>query len=104
MMDTNKFMLLCPSANRDKSWACEHCPNWEQKDPEFCRSCYYAYPEHYSHIAGQQERKIDLVFKGQDIKLYKEIQARANNKDARLAEYTKQLLAIINKQLDENNQ
>ena len=104
MMDTNKFMLLCPSANRDKSWACEHCPNWEQKDPEFCRSCYYAYPEHYSHIAGQQERKIDLVFKGQDIELYKEIQARANNKDARLAEYTKQLLAIINKQLDENNQ
>ena len=22
------YMLLCPSANRAKSWTCEHCPNW----------------------------------------------------------------------------
>ena len=25
-------MLLSPSANRDKSWACEHCDNWNKKD------------------------------------------------------------------------
>jgi len=27
-----QFMLLSPSANRAKSWTCEHCENWERKD------------------------------------------------------------------------
>lgn len=92
MMDTDRFMLLCPSANRDKSWACEHCPNWTRKDPDFCCSCYYAYPENYSHIAGEFERKIDLVFKGEDIHLFEEAQKRAASMDKRLSEYLKQLL------------
>lgn len=100
MMDTDRFMLLCPSANRDKSWACEHCPNWTRKDPGFCRSCYYAYPENYSHIAGEQERKINLVFKNEDLDLYTEIQARADARHMRLAEYAKQLLSIITKEGD----
>ena len=26
------YMLLSPSANRAKSWTCQHCPNWEKKD------------------------------------------------------------------------
>jgi hypothetical protein len=95
MMDTERFMLLCPSANRDKSWACEHCPNWTRKDPEFCRSCFYAYPENYSHIAGEQERIINLVFKGDDIGLYTEIQSRANANNTRLNEYAKRLLGML---------
>lgn len=72
MMDTSKFMLLCPSANREKSWACEHCPNWTKKDPDFCLECYYAYPEHYTHIAGIKERKLDIIFKNEEISLYNE--------------------------------
>lgn len=31
LSDPDYFMLLSPSANRDKSWACEHCPNWVEK-------------------------------------------------------------------------
>ena len=27
----DSFMLLSPSANRAKSWTCEHCANWEKK-------------------------------------------------------------------------
>lgn len=27
--DLDCFMLLSPSANRAKSWTCEHCTNWE---------------------------------------------------------------------------
>lgn len=100
MMDTESFMLLCPSANRDKSWACEHCQNWTRKDPNFCRRCYYAYPENYSHIAGEQERKINLVFKNEDFDLYKEIQVRADSSNIRLNEYVKQLLAMIAKKDD----
>ena len=29
--DIDCFMLLSPSANRAKSWTCEHCVNWEKK-------------------------------------------------------------------------
>jgi hypothetical protein len=35
------YMLLCGSANRAKSWSCEHCVNWlELKKVEICRNCY----------------------------------------------------------------
>ena len=27
-MSPDEFMLLCGSANRAKSWSCEHCDNW----------------------------------------------------------------------------
>lgn len=50
------YMLLSPSANRAKSWACEHCENWERKDSDFCIKCFWAYPEDYEHIAGKQQR------------------------------------------------
>lgn len=81
MMDTDYFMLLSPSANRDKSWACEHCTNWIEKNTEMCRTCYYAYPEEYQHIAGETERKLNIVFHGEDISLYDKIveQAKLHN-------------------------
>jgi len=35
MEDPNSYMLLCGSANRAKSWSCEHYVNWqEMKKPE----------------------------------------------------------------------
>ena len=78
MMRTDYFMLLSPSVNRDKSWACEHCPNWITKDNSICQSCYYAFPEKYTHIAGIQERKINILFRNQDIGLYEQIVKQAN--------------------------
>ena len=93
MLDVSSFMLLSPSANRDKSWACEHCSNWEIKDPDFCRSCYYAFPENYTHIAGNSERKIEIVFKDRDISLYEKIQVDAASSDMRVNEFIKRLIA-----------
>ena len=61
------YMLLSPSANRAKSWTCEHCENWERKDNEFCIKCFWAYPEDYEHIAGKQQRVITIVFTGDEI-------------------------------------
>lgn len=61
MMDLDRFMLLSPSANRDKSWACEHCENWIKKDISMCKKCYYAYPENYSHIAGKLEKRVNVI-------------------------------------------
>ncbi len=46
------FMLLCGSANRAKSWSCEHCEDWKDvKKREICLTCYWASPENYEHIA-----------------------------------------------------
>lgn len=70
MMDTKYFQLLSPSANRDKSWACEHCLNWKDKDIKMCKCCYYAYPENYLHIAGQDEKRLDVVFRKNDLEIY----------------------------------
>lgn len=70
MMDTSKFMLLSPSANRAKSWACEHCVNWSVKDVQMCTECYYASPEDYKHIAGSAERRLDIVFRKTDLDVY----------------------------------
>lgn len=97
MMDTDRFMLLSPSANRDKSWACEHCPNWENKDPEFCKSCYYAYPESYSHIAGKEEKRIDLVFKNDDVGLYDRVDELARETNTTKAEFMKRLIAYYDR-------
>lgn len=64
------FMLLSPSANRAKSWTCEHCVNWEYKDPVFCVKCFWTHPEDYEHIAGKQHRTISIIFTGDEIKDY----------------------------------
>ena len=64
------YMLLSPSANRAKSWTCEHCENWVEKDPAFCIKCFWAYPEDYEHIAGKQQRIVSVVFTGDEIKDY----------------------------------
>jgi len=64
------YMLLSPSANRAKSWTCEHCPNWTQKNIDFCIQCFWAHPENYKHIAGKQQRQIVITFTGDEIEDY----------------------------------
>lgn len=71
--DTDCFMLLSPSANRTKSWTCQHCENWERKDSDFCLRCFWAYPESYEHVAGKYEKIISLVFSGNEIEDYRKL-------------------------------
>lgn len=75
-------MLLSPSANRAKSWTCEHCKNWEIKDAEFCMRCFWAYPEDYEHIAGKYEKVISIVFSGNEIDDYNKLISLAGNEHA----------------------
>ena len=71
--DLDCFMLLSPSANRAKSWTCEHCPNWEKKDVEFCVKCFWAHPENYSHVSGKEQRQIIITFTGDEIEDYNKL-------------------------------
>lgn len=71
--DLDCFMLLSPSANRAKSWTCEHCPNCENKNAEFCMKCFWAHPENYSHIAGKEQRQLIITFTGDEIEDYNKL-------------------------------
>lgn len=76
------YMLLSPSANRAKSWTCEHCPNWDIKDVEFCQNCFWAHPENYSHIAGKEERQIIITFTDNEIEDYEQLVALVGKEHA----------------------
>lgn len=64
--DIENFMLLSASANRRKSWECEHCPNWSTKDRGLCDTCYWAHPEAYLHVACRRTRQIALSVKDRE--------------------------------------
>lgn len=78
----DNFMLLCPSANRAKSWSCEHCENWIKKDTSFCLRCFWAHPEEYEHIAGKEARAINILFTGNEIDDYNRLIALSGETSA----------------------
>lgn len=79
--DTAEFMLLSRSMQRSKSWACEHCENIKTIfDVNICKSCYWAYPEDYDHIAMKRERRIDLIFPEEQIELFDRLKSEAVKK------------------------
>lgn len=71
--DVDYYMLLSPSANRAKSWTCEHCQNWDKKDESFCMRCFWAYPDEYDHVAGNVEKVVSIIFSGNEIDDYKKL-------------------------------
>ncbi len=91
--EPNDFMLLCGSANRAKSWSCEHCPNWLQaKNADVCRTCYWAYPESYSHVAMLAQRRLDIVWAGEEVAEYEVARKKATNANKTLPEFVKKAL------------
>ncbi len=87
------FMLLSGSANRAKSWSCEHCENWNNiKDRTICLTCYWAYPENYSHIATRQIRRLDLVWQGKEIDIYEKLKAEAYSLEKEIPLLVKEIL------------
>lgn len=38
-----------------------------------CMNCFWAYPEHYTHIAGHHQRRIILTFTGDEIEDYNKL-------------------------------
>lgn len=70
LSNLDAFMLLSPSANRKKSWACEHCLNWTKHDIKMCQTCFWAYPDAYDHIAGEKERVVVTHLRGEEAEKY----------------------------------
>ena len=91
--DPEEFMLLCGSANRAKSWSCEHCANWlERRDPSICRSCYWAYPEGYIHIAMRQVRRLDIMWTGDEVEVYERLKKKTAELQQEIPGYVKKII------------
>jgi hypothetical protein len=92
-LEPKNFMLLSSSANRAKSWSCEHCENWNSaKDRTICLTCYWAFPENYSHIAMRQIRRLDLVWQGKEIEIYEKLKAQAYSLKKEIPSFVKEIL------------
>jgi hypothetical protein len=92
-LESENFMLLCRSANRAKSWSCEHCENWNSiKDKSICLLCYWAYPENYEHIAMRQMRRVDLLWEGDDVEIYEILKQRAIDLEKAIPELVKEII------------
>ena len=66
--DVVDFMPVSAAMNRVKSWACESCPNWEDREPSICETCYWASPDRaYEHIATVPARRLDLVWQANEV-------------------------------------
>jgi hypothetical protein len=88
------FMLLCGSANRAKSWSCEHCGNWNgKKDKRICLTCYWAFPEKYNHVAMRKIRRLDLIWEGGEIEKYEAIKTQAERGKTSLPAFVKRILS-----------
>ena len=87
------YQILDGACNRKKSWSCEHCRNWiELKDLETCRTCYWANPASYTHVAMTPERRADLVWIGDEVRGFDEIRTEADQAGTTVAEQIKRRL------------
>lgn len=93
-LNPEDFMLLSGSANRAKSWSCEHCENWSNlKDRTICLSCYWAHPENYAHVAMRQIRRLDLVWQGEEVDVYEKLKAKAHLLEKEIPALVKEIIA-----------
>lgn len=87
------FMLLSGSANRAKSWSCEHCANWiDRKDPAICRNCYWAFPEDYAHIAMRAARRMDIMWQGTEVDIYDRLKKKTAELQQDMPAYVKKII------------
>ncbi len=86
-------MLLSGSANRAKSWCCEHCENWlNLRKRQICTECYWASPEKYSHIAMRHVRRLDLLWQGDAIEEYERLKEKAAAATKEMPEFIKEII------------
>ena len=89
---TQEHMPLCGSCNRAKSWSCEHCYNWlDTKDPNICKTCYWASPENYTHIAGNPIRRLEIVWRNSEVSVYDRLKSKVKSNED-FPDYVKQVL------------
>lgn len=91
--DPEDYMLLCGSANRAKSWSCEHCVNWRDlKKSEVCRTCYWAYPDDYTHVAMRAVRRADILWSEGEVADYELLKRKTEHLQKNIPGYVKEII------------
>ena len=86
-------MPICGSCNRAKSWSCEHCRNWTtDRRSQVCKSCYWARPEKYAHIALRVIRRLDVVWREDEVPDYDKLVEMSKDAKKHLPEFVKEVL------------
>lgn len=92
-LDVENFMLLSGTSNRAKSWSCEHCKNWnELQNTNICKSCYWAFPEEYTHVAMKEIRRLDITWQEEEVSDFEKLKENSDNYDTDLPTYIKKIL------------
>lgn len=91
--EADPYQLLCGACNRKKSWDCEHCLNWTlNKELATCMSCYWAEPSRYTHVAMEEQRRVDLVWIKEEIPDFQRIEEQAKIQKISIAKLIKRIL------------
>jgi hypothetical protein len=91
--DQDDYMLLSGSANRAKSWSCEHCVNWREiRSADICRSCYWAFPERYNHVAMSPIRQVDIVWQGEEVADYERLRTQAKELQKDIPDFVREII------------
>ena len=92
--DVEDFMLLDASTQRAKSWSCEHCPNFAptQRVVDVCRSCFWASPEQYTHVATDEKRRAEIVWTNSEVDQFDQLKERASVYGMSIGDFVKSLL------------
>lgn len=102
-IDPGKFMLVCGTCNRRKSWSCEHCENFTTlRQPTRCIVCYWGTPDTdtYNHIALQEIRRLDLVWSGEEVADFDALLDFAQKQHQDIQSLAKLLLARMTQRQD----
>lgn len=57
-----------------------------------CRSCYWAFPEAYSHVAMRDVRRLDILWSGQELIDHAHLQKAAQDHGTTMPGYVKNVL------------
>jgi hypothetical protein len=90
--DLEQLMLVCGSCNRRKSWSCEHCANCQTKVIDACQSCYWASPKNYQHEALVQIRRVDLGWKGDEVKVHDKLRKVSEKQGVSMQDLLKKII------------
>jgi len=95
-LDLTDYMLLCGSCNRAKSWSCEHCRNWQTDHLlEVCRTCYWANPEDYKHVALRLIRRLDITWTEDDVADYDRLVRLSKHAEKDLPDFVRECLRQV---------
>lgn len=91
--DHDPYQVLCGSCNRTKSWACEHCENMLLKNPNVRRGCYWVDRTDYQRVAMRRERRVDVVWTGDEVQSFETFRIKVTSNGRTPAEELKALLS-----------